>query len=105
MRVLQSGPDVTSPGTDYLDAILYELTSGLGTELFGLFVASFVFIMLYYASDGRFGVPAVVMTLAGGWLVAEVPAAYRGAPQVIVIVGLAAGVWAMMRRYFLRPSA
>lgn len=98
------GGDFTNPGTDYLDAVLAELTDPIGAALFGLFIAAFVFLMLYYAADGRIGVPAIVMTLAGAWLVGEIPAQYRSAVEVIIIVGIAAGVWAISKRYFLNPT-
>lgn len=104
-QTTEIGGEFVKPGTDYLDAILGVLTDPMGEALFGLFIACFVFFVLYYASGGRIGVPAVVMTMAGGWLVTEIPVQYRGAIAVLIIVGLSAGVFAIARRYFLRPSA
>lgn len=99
-------PDsMPSQGTDFLNTVLGELTGTMGEAVFALFIAGFVFFFLYYASGGRFGVPAIVMTLAGAWLVRELPAQYQGTVSVIIILGLAGGMFAIMRRYFLRPSA
>lgn len=99
-------PDnVPGSGTDYLNVTLSELTSFMGEALFALFIAGFVFFFLYYASGGRFGVPAIVMTLAGGWLVSEIPVQYQSMVETIILIGIIAGVFAILRRFVLRPSA
>lgn len=94
-----------SEGEDIIRLSLDELTSGLGEPLFGLFIGGIVFMMLYSASGGRIGVPAIILTLASGWLLSEVPPQYRSMVIAIVIVGLAAGVFSISQKYFLRPNA
>lgn len=95
---VESGDDVIRLGLD-------ELTSGMGEPLFGLFIGGIVFMMLYSVSGGRIGVPAIILTLASGWLLSEVPPQYRSMVIAIVIVGLAAGVFSISQKYFLRPNA
>lgn len=92
-------------GDDIIQLSLDELTSGLGEPLFGLFIGAMVFLMLYSASGGRVGVPAIILTLASGWLLSEVPPQYRSMVIAIVIVGIAAGVFSISQKYFLRPNA
>jgi len=94
-----------SKGDDIIRLSLDELTSGMGEPLFGLFIGGIVFMMLYSASGGRIGVPAIILTLASGWLLSEVPPQYRSMVIAIVIVGIAAGVFSISQKYFLRPNA
>ncbi len=94
-----------SEGEDIIRLSLDELTSGMGEPLFGLFIGGIVFMLLYSASGGRIGVPAIILTLASGWLLSEVPPQYRSMVIAIVIVGIAAGVFSISQKYFLRPNA
>lgn len=86
-------------------AIFPELTGNLGTSVFALIIGFAVLAMLYYASDGRWSVPAVVLTLSGAWLTSQVPAQFGGMTKSLIIVGLIAGIFAVAERFFLRPEA
>lgn len=85
--------------------ILPELTGQLGVAVFALIVGFAVLLMLYYASGGRWPVPAVVLTLSGGWLTSQMPPQFGGLAQSLIIVGLIAGIFAVAERFFLRPAA
>lgn len=87
------------------EVILPELTGQLGGAVFALIIGFAVLAMLYYASDGRWSVPAVVLTLSGAWLTSQVPAQFGSLAQSLIIVGLVAGVFTVAERFFLRPSA
>lgn len=94
-----------SKGEDIIRLSLDELTSGMGEPLFGLFIGGIVFMLLYSAAGGRIGPAAIILTLASGWLLSEVPPQYRSMVIAIVIVGVAAGVFSITQKYFLRPNA
>jgi len=87
------------------NVILPELTGQLGSAVFALIIGFAVLAMLYYASGGRWTVPAVVLTLSGAWLTASIPAQFGGLAQSLIIIGLVAGIFAVARRFFLRPTA
>lgn len=91
---------------DLIDAvILPELTGTIGSSVFALIIGFAVLTMLYYASGGRWSIPAIVITLSGAWLTSQVPAQFGSLTKSLIIVGLVAGVFAMARRFFLRPTA
>jgi len=103
-----NGSDITGEvgdGMSLFDLLFSELSSGMGEAMFGVFIAAFVFFVLYYASGGTIGVPAIVMTLGSSWMLTVVPPQYRTVVITIVIVGLAAGVFRVSQKYFLRPNA
>lgn len=87
------------------EVILPQLTEQTGQSVFALIIGFAVLTMLYYASGGRWSVPAVVLTLSGAWLSASVPAQFGPLTQSLIIIGLVAGVFAVARRFFLRPTA
>lgn len=87
------------------EVILKELTSVMGEAVFGLIVGFAVLAMLYYASNGRWSVPAIVLTLSGAWLTSVVPPQFAGLVQSLIIVGIIGAIFAMMERFFLRPTA
>lgn len=94
-----------SEGEDIIRLSLDELTSGMGEPLFGLFIGGIVFMMLYSAAGNRIGPASIIMTLASSWLLSVVPPQYRSMVIAIVIVGIAAGVFSISQKYFLRPNA
>ena len=95
---INDGADIISVGIDYL-------TGGMGEPLFGLFIGAFVVFALYYASGGYVGVPAVFVTLGSAWLLTIIPVQYHSTVIGIVIVGLAAGMYRISQKYFMRPNA
>ena len=98
--------DIFNNPRNLLDGvILPELTDVLGEAVFALIIGFAVLAMLYYASDGRWSVPAVVLTLSGAWLTSQMPAQFGGMAQSLIIVGLIAGIFTVAERFFLRPSA
>jgi hypothetical protein len=102
-----SGVDIAldNPRELLSKVILPELTGKLGESVFALIVGFAVLGMLYYAADGRWSVPAVVLTLSGAWLTGQVPAQFAGLAQSLVIVGLIGGIFAIAERFYLRPTA
>lgn len=87
------------------EVILPQLTQQTGGTVFALIIGFAVLTMLYFASGGRWSVPAVVLTLSGAWVTASVPAQFGSLAQSLIIIGLVAGVFAVARRFFLRPTA
>lgn len=85
--------------------IFPELTGQMGEAIFGLFIGFGVLMMLYIAADRRWGPPAIVLTLAGAWLTSVVPVQFAGVVRSLIIIGIAAGVIAIAKRFFLRPTA
>lgn len=96
---------LNNPRSIITDAILPQLTGQVGGAVFALIIGFAVLAMLYYASGGRWSVPAVVLTLSGAWLSASIPAQFGSLTQSLIIIGLVAGVFAVAQRFFLRPTA
>lgn len=87
-----------------LEAALTDLAGAVGgQEMFGLIGGGTLMLVLYLASDGGMATPAVVMTLVGGLLISTLPPGYQTMAQVVIFLGLAAGVWAVLRKYALEP--
>lgn len=80
-------------------------TQPIGESLVGLIVGGMVLLGLYVASDGDLAVPAVVTTLFGGILVGALPGTYQSAAEIIMFLGLAAGVFAVLVRYLVEGPA
>jgi len=80
-------------------------TQPIGESLVGLIVGGMVLLGLYVASDGDLAVPAVVTTLFGGILVGALPGSYQSIAEVIMFLGLVAGVFAVLVRYLVEGPA
>lgn len=92
-------------GSDALTCLIDQWINAFGgPELFGLLVASTIFIVMYIASDGSISVPAVAILLIGGPLIPLLPAQYSSLATTIVFIGLAAAVFAALQRYVANPS-
>ena len=106
--VLQSaGPDLD----DYMDAgpggflkeSIADLTAAVGgPEMFGLLIGGAILYVSWEASPDRsLALPSGLTVLLGGVLVRALPGNYQGLALSIVIVGLAAGIVAVGKRYVL----
>jgi len=89
----------TSKG-DRLECIFSDLAAATGGEaLFGLFLGGVLLTAFYIASNGSIAVPALVLMLTGAVLVPMLPGNVSGIAGTIIILGLAAAVFAALRRY------
>jgi len=92
-------------GSDALTCLIDQWVVAFGgPQLFGLLMASTIFITLYIASDGSISVPAVAILLIGGPLIPLLPAQYSSMATTIVFVGLAAAILAALQRYVANPT-
>jgi len=90
---------------DRLQCIFTDLTAATGGEaLFGLFLGGVLMTAFYIASNGSIAVPALVLTLTGAVLVPMLPGNVSGMAGTIIILGLAAAVFAALRRYAFTSS-
>jgi hypothetical protein len=71
-----------------------------GETTFGLLLGGVLLASLYKAS-GSVIVPAVALTLLAGFLVPIMPGALAGVSGGIVVIGIAAAIFAGLRRYAL----
>lgn len=96
----------TSEGMpDYLSCGLSWLTRATGGEgMFGLLIGGTVLFALWYAGDGRIDLPATLTILFGTILIPTLPGSFAGIAETIIILGLAAGVFSIAKKYFMGPG-
>jgi len=96
----------TTPGNDLLGCALGDFASSLGGDImFGLVIGGVAIFVLWQTSDHSIGLPAVFLMLGGAFIVSALPAQYVGMAQAIMVLGLAAALFAVARRYVLDPGA
>ena len=87
------------------DCTLPQLVSALGGEgLFALFVGGVAMYVMWEAADHEPAVPATVAILSGGLLLPILPSEYATVARTIMLLGLAAGIYAVARRYAMTPG-
>lgn len=93
----------TSQG-DRLACVFTDLTAATGGEaLFGLLLGGVLLLTMYIAPGGSVGLAAVMLTLVGVVLVPMLPGSVTGLAGTLIILGLAGGIFAGLRRYALPP--
>ena len=87
---------------DRLSCVFDDWAAATGGEaVFGLLLGSVLMVALYQGTDSL-AVPAIVLILFGGFLVPLLPGSLVGLSGSIVILGLAAGIFAMLKHYSLQ---
>lgn len=90
----------SAANSDKLACSLDDLAASVGGQIvFGLLAATVLLTSFYIASDGGLATPAVLTVLCGGFLISALPPAYQTMAQVVIFVGLAAGVMAGLDKY------
>jgi hypothetical protein len=88
----------------WLQCALGDLAVQVGGEAaFGLLVGGGV-IMSLYIVDRSMATASVILILAGGFLIPTLPASYASMAGTLVVLGVAAGVFAIAKRYVLNPG-
>lgn len=97
----------TTQGNNLLaDCVLPDLVGAAGGEaLFGILVGGTAMFVLWWAADGDAGVPATVAILSASLMLSVLPAQFRTIATTIMLLGLAAGIFAVAQRYFMSPAA
>jgi len=94
----------TGTETNALDCAVQGLFSAtLGQGVFALIVAAILVISMYVATNGGIAVPATLLTLMGSFLLVAIPPQYQTTAQVLIFVGMAAGVLALANKYVMQP--
>lgn len=89
----------------WLDCALNQQSSAVGGDpVWGLVAGGMLLLAFYVASGRRLDVPAVVMTLLGGFLVPALPASYQNIALVIAFMGLVTAAFAALRKYVMNPG-
>ena len=90
---------------DATTCLLDQLTASAGgPALFGLVLGAVLFGVFYVASEGSLAVPTVVLVLAGGVIAPMLPDHYGQIAEGVVVMGLAAALWQVIKKYVLsRP--
>jgi hypothetical protein len=100
--ILQSALDCYVSQGDRLGCAFQDFAGATsGEAMFGLLLGGALLLSFYVASDGSVAVPAVILTLTGAFLVPILPGQVAGIAGTVIIMGLAAGVFAGLRRYAL----
>jgi hypothetical protein len=102
-------PDIASScyfGGDALNCLLSQLVAATGgNAMFGLMAGALIFMVFYIASEGDMATPTVALILTGTVFVAMVPDNYGEIGAAIVMLGLAAAIWQVLKQYVLSGAA
>lgn len=89
-------------GGDALTCLLDQLTSAFGgVALFGVLLGAVIFVAFYIASEGDLATPTVALILTGTVTVSMLPGVYQRIAYGVVVIGVAAAVWQVLKQYFL----
>jgi len=100
--ILQSLSDSGPFSGNALTWLLDTLVSAFGgPAMFGLLLSAVIFVAFYWASDGDLATPTVALVLIGTVTVSMVPENYSRLAYGIVIMGLGAAMWQVVKRYVL----
>ena len=106
---MQVNIDITDScyfGGDALACLLGQQVSAFGGEaLYGLLLGSVLFVVFYIASEGSLATPTVVLILTGTVIVGMLPANYQSIAFGVVVIGLAAAIWQVIKTYILSGGA
>jgi hypothetical protein len=84
------------------DCFFPALSTAVGGEsLLGLLGAGLLYAVVYVASGGDTATPTVLLLGVGTVLIGLLPAQYVGIAYALVIVGLAAAVWRVVKVFVL----
>lgn len=72
-----------------------------GEAVMGLVVGGLTILALYIGSSYHPAPPSIGTMLLGGLMVPALPRQYQTTAQVVMLMGLIAGIWVMLRRYSL----
>jgi len=72
-----------------------------GSTLFGILVGGAVLVAYWIAGDGDITVPTVFLIIFGALLAGSLPAQYRSMALALVVVGVMAALYAILKRYVL----
>jgi len=86
------GPD------HWLDIIIGEYAAIGGEAMLGVIIGSGLLIGLYIHSEDM-ALPTVVLILLSGVLFGTLPGDYQQTAMSVLIIGMAAGIWQVTRRY------
>lgn len=95
----------STAGNNLLTCVLDDAVAAFGGQaVFGLIVGSAILFSLWWANDGRIGVPAVVVLVSAGLMLPLLPAQYATIARAFAFIGLVAAIIAVGQRYFLDPN-
>lgn len=93
-------------GGSALACLLDQLTAAFGGPgMFGVLAGGMLFVVFYVAADGGLATPTVVLILSGTVLASMAPAQYREIALGVVVIGVAAALWGVIRQYVLSGAA
>ena len=84
--------------SDFLSQVM-GIYGGMGGDgLVGLLIGSGIVLSMYIHSDDM-ALPTVVLILLSAFLIGTLPGDYQGLAQGVMVVGIAAGIFEVFRRY------
>ncbi len=100
--ILQSIADSGPFDGNALQWLLDTLVSAFGgPALFGLLLSAVIFVAFYVATNGDITTPTVALVLVGTVTVSMVPGNYSRIAYGIVVIGLGAAVWQVIKTYVI----
>lgn len=89
-----------------LSCLLDQLVAAFGgPALLGLFMGALIFVTFYVASEGDMATPTVALILTGTVTVSMVPGSYQDIAYGVVVIGMAAALWQVIKQYVLAGVA
>ena len=85
----------------WMTGLFDPLIGQLGQGLFGLLLGGAVFLGFYFAGDGDFASPTVVLMLFAGLLFPLLPGGLQGIAWVVVFIGLTSGIMAVLQKHVI----
>jgi len=90
---------------DALACMLEQQVSAFGGEaLFGLILGSVIFVAFYIGAGGDLATPTVALVLTGTVIIGMLPQSYQQVAYGVVVIGLAAAIWQVIKQYLLDGS-
>jgi len=100
LSVLQTSPDSWVSRDGWLDAILGPYVGPLGEGLVAAILAGSL-LLGFYIHSNNIAFPAILLLIFGGSLAAVLPGPMVNLARTLIVIGMAAVLFAAARRYVL----
>lgn len=86
---------------EWMSCIFDPVTGLIGNGLFGILTAGTILASFWVAGNRSLAAPSVAMIIMSGLAVPILPASYQGIAWTVAFIGVAAGVFDLLRRWML----
>jgi hypothetical protein len=86
---------------EWMSCIFDPVTALLGSGLYGLLTSGAILMAFWLAGNRSLAAPSVAMILISGLAIPILPGGYQGVAWTVAFVGVAGGVFSVIRSYML----